>query len=82
MSKKVYVVVQDGYPDAYGVNMYLIGVFDCKEDAVMAGECSNNPNYRRVIEIEKNREFPLMPTFLGHKIFNYKNDYHIGGYAE
>lgn len=82
MSEKVYVVVQDGYPDAYGVDMYLIGVFDRKEDADAVARCGYNPNPRKVIEIETNREFPLMPIFLGHKIFNYKNDYYIGGYAE
>lgn len=75
---KVYVVIEEGWKDGYGSYPFLIGVFDSKEDAEKMVERSADMDEPRVvIEIEKNKEFPLTEGE-----YYYFNDYSLGGYAE
>lgn len=78
---KVYVVIEEGYHLGYGSNLYLIGVFDNKEDAEKIKNNAIDPeNYpRRIIEINKNTEFPLSRGYFEDE---YENDYPLGGYVE
>lgn len=81
MSNKVYVVIEDGWYTGYGSYPYLIGVFDSKEDAEKIAKNSFNKNYpREIIEIEKNKEFPLSKILRYSE--EYGNDYPLGGCAE
>lgn len=78
MNNKVYVVIEEGYYDDYGSYPYLIGIFDTKEEAEEIAKTSFNGDFpRKVIEIEKNKEFPLN----GDK-YEASNEYSLGGYAE
>jgi len=78
---KVYVVIEEGYHEDYGSYPYLIGVFDNKEDAEKIKDNAIDPEgyTREIIEIEKNKEFPLNPGYFEDE---YENDYPLGGYAE
>lgn len=79
---KVYVVIEEGYHEDYGSYPYLIGVFDNKEDAEKIKDNAIDPEGypREIIEIEKNKEFPLLKILYFSE--EYGNDYPIGGYAE
>ena len=77
MDNKVYVVIEEGYYCGYGSYPYLIGVFDTKEKAEEIAKTSFNGHPRKIIEIEKNKEFPLDGD--EHEA---SNEYPLGGYAE
>lgn len=90
----VYVCYANGYNQGYGVEYYLLGVFDTKEEAQKHG-C--------YIEVELNQHYPLVPKYdpwdkRGWEVededdvddniddddspVDYENDKFIGGYIE
>lgn len=84
----VYVCYANGYNQGYGVEYYLLGVFDTKEEAQKHGS---------YIEVELNQHYPLVPQYDpwanpnweedvddddDDSPVNYTNDKFIGGYIE
>ena len=77
---KVWVVTDNGYQHAYGVDFYILGVFDNKEDAekiANAGSC-----FAEVNEMELNTEYPLVPCKSLVYGDNLQSAYHVGTYIE
>lgn len=82
---KVYVVTADGYCDTYGVEIYLIGVFDSLEAAEKAQ--ANNDDLKAeygsttcaITEVELNSICDLSPDPIN---LSYENELYLGGYAE
>lgn len=72
----VWVVTEDGWHRGYGVNIYLVGVFD---DPDIANSVAAISEYRKVTEIPLNVAHTLKKDIVDH---SYYNDYYLGGYCE
>ena len=82
--KVVYVVTADGYNEGYGSELYLIGVFDSEEEAIIA-KCNLPFDVRgRMTSITLNKTNDLKKY--EHDPFDREHSYHnelyLGGYIE
>jgi hypothetical protein len=77
----VYVVTQNGFGEsAYGVQLYLIGVYDTEEEAnAVKEQYDDNIRKTKITPIPKGQTFPLSPIMDGE---NESNDYYLGGHYE
>lgn len=73
-TEKRYVLTGDGYTGRHGTKLYLLGVFDDKEEA----EKMAKEHKCAVTEIEANKFFQLVETSHECK----ENEHYLGGYVE
>ena len=82
MANKVYMIAYGEEP-FYGVEMYLVGIYDTKEKANEAlAECkrTKRESALNVIEVEVNKTYP---TGVDERTYQHKvGSKYIGGYSE
>lgn len=75
-SQIIYVVTANGYKQPFGSEIYLVGVFDNREDA---NRCVTQTALGAIItEVELNKPYPLKEDAWG----DYGNELFLGGYCE
>lgn len=77
----LYVVTADGWLSGYGVEIYLIGVFDDREQAESAlANVAAKGGLGKIKEVYLNNEHPLKIS--GGYRTDLSNDLYLGGYCE
>lgn len=85
MAGKVYLVRIDGLVDNdYGVDLYLLGVYDTRDKAeeavkTLPDEIKSAPDaeYVKIVECDLNKTLEVEKSFWG-----YETDVYLGGYME
>ena len=72
----VWVVTENGWRRGFGIELYLIGVFDNEE---IANEVASASSYRQVTSIDMNVAHTLNKDSVS---CDYYNTYYLGGYCE
>ena len=77
-SRIVYVVTADGYNQAYGSEIYLIGVYSSRVDAESV-QNQYNKNVAKVTAVILDQDYPLVFEDMNG---TYTNENYLGGYFE